>query len=1091
MADSLLLYGDSNEAVRDLQHLLNAHGATLTLTGEFDDATFYAVLDFQTQQGLHPDGQVDDDTWAALRSPAPTGLPLPPSDTNPAPQTHASTVPLPKRFSGNFPVAFPELNPMTYFTPDSPSWIQYPYRTKNYRPYLLQGDADPGGAADGPIRQLQAFLKAQGLYTGELTGSVDETTHNAIVAFQKQYLPGEKADGMVGDTTWEKILEVAAGQTPARVATAAPVTVSPATTILPEVMPPSRPLPSQSTVAITPSQFAGGAQASGPVPNEGTLAAGEAEGWVDPNDLDPIGMEWAGDKTPAGRPLLRLGDRDPGGMNLGPVQRLQLLLLANGYVYINPMGEFSDGTYTALKDFQYRRAQNLLMEFGLVNDRTWESLITDAATTANPPPPEPPIAPVPPPVEPPVPPPPPEPPIAPIPPPVPPLPIVPPVEPVPPPVQLGYFTPGADAWRNFPYRTPMDLPELRQGDRQKASLNDGPIHQLQAFLKGEGYYKGEISGEFNEDTHNAVVAYQQEANLTPADGRIDDNDWSALLTTTNLKPPAGGGDGSSSGSSGGNGSQPPVPPGASVTYQGPTEIVVNTPVTFQGSFTPATIASVSLKAEDRDEYPVTLNQPTAGQWQAQSREGFYQVGSRWLNLRGMDRAGQVVSEQRINLTIVANPNPLQLRVLRDTQFKISAADSSTLSAQQKVAIKAGRTLTVTSYEQKDAHLKVALTENIAPFPPGNSGYFFNKDVELKQGDTVINPGVPEHGVVQGAAQLIVTRRTVLKATPEDSSKLAANQKFDLVEGQRLALKAFVAVTGHFYITLAESIPGFGNVGYVFWQHVRIEQNGKEVPYNADVLSVRIIAATLFKLRPVDSANLKATEMVQVPKDAVYSISSYAPADRGHTQVTLTQALPPVGTVGFFFSAHVQMQKGGKPVMVVSDRVELDVPYFSQRDNTFRPETTCNVTSIAMVLAYYGVKPKNPNEQLEDELFRWVRANYGAGSETKHDVLVKLVTAYGFRDSYATNRNWEQVKAELNNQRPVVVGGYFTHSGHIVCIIGYTPSGYIVNDPYGNALTGYRDRNGKRVFYDNDYMERMCDPEPGSGHIWAHFISPKT
>ncbi|WP_448561152.1 C39 family peptidase, partial [Trichothermofontia sp.] len=670
----------------------------------------------------------------------------------------------------------------------------------------------------------------------------------------------------------------------------------------------------------------------------------------------------------------------------------------------------------------------------------------------------------------------------------------PPAPPVPPPVQIGYFTPGVDAWRNFPYRTVMDLPELRQGDKEKASLSNGPIHQLQAFLKGEGYYKGDISGDFNEDTHNAVVAYQQEVNLSPADGCINDNDWSALLSTSPLNPPAGGGDGGSSGGSsggnGGNGSQPPPPPmAARVTYEGPTEIVVNTPVTFQGSFTPQTIATIALMAEDKDAYAVTLNQPTAGKWQAQSREGFHQVGARWLRLRGLDATGQVVSEAVVNLTIVANPNPLQLRVLRDTQFKVSAADSSTLLAQQKVAIKAGRILTVTSYEQIDGHLKVALTETIAPFPPGNSGYFFNKDVELKQGDTVINPGVPDHGLVQGAAQLIVTRTTVLKAVLEDASKLPANQKLGLVEGQRLSLKAFVAVAGHFYITLVEAIPGFGSTGYVFWQHVRIEQNGQEVPYNADALSVRATGATLFKIRPDNSANLKATEMVQVPKDAVYAISSYAPADRGHLQVTLTQALPPVGRTGFFFAAHVQVQKGGKPVMVVGDRVELDVPYFSQRDNVFRPEATCNVTAIAMVLAYYGVKPKNPNEQLEDELFRWVQANYGEGSITNHDVLVKLVTAYGFRDSYATDRNWDQVKAELNNRRPVVVAGYFTHSGHIVCIIGYTPTGYIVNDPYGNALTGYRDRNGRRVFYDNDYMERMCDPEPGSGHIWAHFISP--
>ncbi|MFF7794644.1 GH25 family lysozyme [Streptomyces sp. NPDC007991] len=58
--------GSSGHAVRAAQALLNAHGATLDVDGEFGPGTRAAVVSFQKSKALDADGIVGPDTWKAL-----------------------------------------------------------------------------------------------------------------------------------------------------------------------------------------------------------------------------------------------------------------------------------------------------------------------------------------------------------------------------------------------------------------------------------------------------------------------------------------------------------------------------------------------------------------------------------------------------------------------------------------------------------------------------------------------------------------------------------------------------------------------------------------------------------------------------------------------------------------------------------------------------------------------------------------------------------------------------------------------------------------------------------------------------------------
>ena len=525
-------------------------------------------------------------------------------------------------------------------------------------------------------------------------------------------------------------------------------------------------------------------------------------------------------------------------------------------------------------------------------------------------------------------------------------------------------------------------------------------------------------------------------------------------------------------------------PAVNLTYQGPTEVLVNGPIVLRGSFDKQQAAKVEVIAEDRFPLSVTLNQQ-ASTWQVNLPKGFSVAGSRWFRLRATDSKGNVTGSQIIYITVSSDPltvgKGLTLKIVSDTLFKVAPLDSSRLDNQQKVLVKAGQTLAVSKYGFIDGHLKVVVDSAISPI--GTFGYFYEPDVQLAKGNKILKfdlADVPNSNV---SAQLLVTQTTQIKGQPEDSSKLPANQVAEIILGSTYAITGYACILGHFRVTLAESIPGFGKIGFIYWQDVKIKKDGKEIPFDPGALTMTMLQATVFKKRPVDSASLRDTEKTTLPLGRVYGVESYG-LEGDHLKVSVTEELPNLGNTGYVFPSFVQFKRGDKIFDPAPNNVELNVPYFSQRDNPRFDWSTCNVTSIAMVLYYYGLRSKWGG-QLEDELLQWCFDYAGQGSQTDHSVLSALIQAYGFNTSFSTTRNWADVRSELLNRRPVVLAGDFTASGHILTLIGYNSQGYIVQDPWGDALTGYSDTEGRKLMYPYSYVNQVAGPD---GNVWAHFIS---
>jgi hypothetical protein len=525
-------------------------------------------------------------------------------------------------------------------------------------------------------------------------------------------------------------------------------------------------------------------------------------------------------------------------------------------------------------------------------------------------------------------------------------------------------------------------------------------------------------------------------------------------------------------------------PAPNLTYQGPTEVLVNQAISLTGTFDKQEAVKVDLIAEDKLPLNVILNQ-TAGTWQVNLATGFSVPGSRWLRLRATDSKGNITGSQIIYITVISDPQTvgksLSLKILSATFFKADPVDSSGLNSQQKVLVTAGQTWAVSKYGFIDGHLKVVLDAAISPI--GTFGYFYEPDVQLTKGTKILRFDLADVPNTNVSAQLLVTQTTQIKGKPQDSSQLPANQVADLILGGTYAITGYACVLGHFRVTLAASIPGFGNVGFIYWRHVQIKKQGKEVVFDPDALTMMILQPTVFKKRPVDADQLSATERTTLPLGRIYGVESYG-LEQNHLKISVTEELPNFGNTGYVFPNSVQFKRGDQIFDPVPNNVELNVPYFSQRDNPRFDWSTCNVTAIAMVLYYYGVSSKWGG-QLEDELLQWCFDYAGQGSQTDHNVLSALIEAYGFKTSFSATRQWADVRSELLNRRPVVLAGDFTASGHIITLIGYNSQGYIVQDPWGDALTGYSDTEGRKLMYPYDYINQVAGPD---GNVWAHFIS---
>ena len=178
------------------------------------------------------------------------------------------------------------------------------------------------------------------------------------------------------------------------------------------------------------------------------------------------------------------------------------------------------------------------------------------------------------------------------------------------------------------------------------------------------------------------------------------------------------------------------------------------------------------------------------------------------------------------------------------------------------------------------------------------------------------------------------------------------------------------------------------------------------------------------------------------------------------------------------------------VSTVSVPYVQNVPYFYQYYNTMNPDGSCQNTSLAMALKYYGA-PVTP-DQLS---YRYgVGAAAAGGLTTIRDNFNSEASRFGIRmrDRTYANGSVAQLRQLAASGKPVIVQGYFTNFGHVVVVIGYDGTNYYVHDPAGlwnqqlspyASHSGRTSTNGMTVRYGKAVFEAAATGS--DGYIWLH------
>jgi hypothetical protein len=270
--------------------------------------------------------------------------------------------------------------------------------------------------------------------------------------------------------------------------------------------------------------------------------------------------------------------------------------------------------------------------------------------------------------------------------------------------------------------------------------------------------------------------------------------------------------------------------------------------------------------------------------------------------------------------------------------------------------------------------------------------------------------------------------------------------------------------------------------------MHIEPSGKILVKGS--MKLNIVKDTVLKSRAVASSELASEEKTSVKSGVYYVVKSWLKID-GHIKAEID------GKTMFVYGEHCEVigDDGVKLFGVfkvgekLPKKVNLKVPFLSQLDNKYRPQGTCNITSVAMCLEYYGLSKQRARqcEQLEDDLYLTVENN--GWDRHVHEHLVKLLNLYGVTDNFSCDTPWSDIKRFLANGNPVIYSGQFTRSGHIIVIRGYDDDkkSWIVNDPNGEWFSnGYVHGDGKEKYYSYSLLKNVSYSGDDAG--WAHLLS---
>lgn len=182
----------------------------------------------------------------------------------------------------------------------------------------------------------------------------------------------------------------------------------------------------------------------------------------------------------------------------------------------------------------------------------------------------------------------------------------------------------------------------------------------------------------------------------------------------------------------------------------------------------------------------------------------------------------------------------------------------------------------------------------------------------------------------------------------------------------------------------------------------------------------------------------------------------------------------------------------EPVQQEEVEPTSDVPYFFQYNNTLYPGSSCQNTSVAMVLAHLGWRGR------PDDITRGWGKDYAQRPHNLSYMFNTIANEEGLSGALQTTTNGtlEEFRGALTSGYVVIAHGYFTSYGHVLVVTGYDGTHYTVNDPAGAWRQTFRggyawssETAGHGIRYPKEAFEAAIATSNGQNYLplWFHVL----
>ena len=183
-----------------------------------------------------------------------------------------------------------------------------------------------------------------------------------------------------------------------------------------------------------------------------------------------------------------------------------------------------------------------------------------------------------------------------------------------------------------------------------------------------------------------------------------------------------------------------------------------------------------------------------------------------------------------------------------------------------------------------------------------------------------------------------------------------------------------------------------------------------------------------------------------------------------------------------------VQKSGE--CVCQPAQESSMAYFDQYENTLFPASSCQNTSVAMVLSKFGWWGT------PDDITREWGKDYAQSPSGLANVFNDLAARSNIskRLQPITNGTIQEFRQLLSEGKPTIVHGYFTNYGHVLVALEFDGTHYTVNDPAGcwneTFKGGYgwcpAGKTGERIKYPKQAFEDAISTDGWNYlSLWYH------